>query len=139
MRLMAFWWDRRGQRRFPTLEDFDPEVLAVDWPNCFTLLPGNPLGKSLFNYIGAEIAKTSGVGEDMITLDQLTKDSLLDHATRNIKEVLEQKVPIVASGEFVDPRGRVVVFRGLLLPLSSDQINVDCLVGGARCKVKKPA
>ena len=31
MRLMAFWWDRRADRHFPSVEDFDPEEFLEDY------------------------------------------------------------------------------------------------------------
>ncbi len=136
MTMMAFWWDGRGERRFPTQEGFDPTMLAEVWPSCFMLVPCRPLQQSVFQYIGETIGEFLGVTDKAITVDEVTKDSLLDHATRNIGEVLEQKIPVFTSGEYTDPQGHTAVFRSVLLPLSSDQSNIDCLIGGARCKFK---
>jgi hypothetical protein len=137
MRLMAFWWDRRSNRRLPTLKDFDPETLADIWPHCFTLVSRDPPQKSVFRFIGDAVAESLSGAEGKITVDSLTKDSLLDHATRNLDEVLEQKVPVVTSGEYVDPRGNAIIYRSILLPFSSDQETIDSVVGGARCKIKR--
>ncbi len=139
MRLMAFWWDRRGDRRFPSLKDFDPEALADIWPHCFSLVAHDPPQKSVFRFIGDAIAESLSGAEGKITIDSLTKDSLLDHATRNIDRVLEQRVPVVTSGEYFDPGGNAIVFRGILLPVSSDQQTIDFIVGTARCKIKRAA
>jgi hypothetical protein len=62
---------------------------------------------------------------------------LLDHATRNVGEVLTRQVPVIRSGEFVNEEGQNVMYRSILLPLSQDQDTIDCVVGGARCKVKR--
>jgi hypothetical protein len=139
MRLMAFWWDRRGNRRLPTLEDFDPDSLADIWSHCFTLVSRDPPQKSVFRFIGKAVDDSLSGAEGKITIDSLTKDSLLDHATRNIDEVLEQRVPVVTSGEYFDPGGNAIVFRSILLPFSSDQETIDSVVGGARCKIKRAA
>jgi hypothetical protein len=136
MRLMAFWWDRRGSRRFPTLEDFDPDSLADIWSHCFSLVAHDPPRKSVFRFIGKTVGESLGNTEGKITVDGLTKDSLLDHATRNIDEVIEQRVPVVTSGEYFDPGGNAIVYRSILLPFSSDQETIDSVVGGARCKIK---
>ncbi len=139
MRLMAFWWDRKSDRRFPTLEDFDPDSLADIWSHCFTLVSRDPPQKSVFRFIGKAVDDSLSGAEGKITIDSLTKDSLLDHATRNIDEVLEQRVPVVTSGEYFDPGGNAIVFRSILLPFSSDQETIDSVVGGARCKIKRAA
>lgn len=138
MRLMAYWWDNRGARRFPTICDFVPEELGDIWANCFTLRPAEPQEKSQFRYIGEMIAKFAGAQQSPATVDQVPPETLLDHATRNIGEVMGQKVPVIRSGSFLDPQGNTLVFRSILLPLSSDQETIDCLVGAARCKFVEP-
>jgi hypothetical protein len=138
MRLMAFWWDRRANRRFPSVEDFDPDELSDVWRHCFTLNPSDPYERSTFRYVGDTIATLSGITEGEITLDKISKDSLLDHATRNVNEVISQRVPVIHSGEFVNADGATVMFRSILLPLSRDQQSIDCVVGGARCKIIEP-
>lgn len=136
MRLMAFWWDRRADRHFPTLEDFDPEALSDVWNHCFTICPAADRGKSAFKFVGDTIARASGIEEKPSSVEQIRENCLLDHATRNLDEVLTQKVPVIRSGEFENEDGQTIMFRSILLPLSEDQTNVDHLVGGARCKVK---
>ena len=139
MRLMAFWWDRRADRRFPSIEDFDPEELSDVWTHCFTLTPKEPCDRSAFRYVGDTIAAASGLTETEITVDHVSENSLLDHATRNVDEVLAQQVPVIRSGEFVNEDGETVMYRSILLPLSHDQETINCVVGGARCKIKRPA
>ncbi len=139
MRLMAFWWDKCADRRFPSAEDFDPEELSDVWTHCFTLEPQEPYGKSVFRYVGDSLAAGSGVSEPEMTVDEVRENSLLDHATRNIPEVLSQKVPVIHSGEFENQAGETVMYRSILLPLSQDQSTINCIVGGARCKVKRPS
>ena len=139
MRLMAFWWDKRADRRFPSVKDFDPQELSDVWTHCFTLQPQDPCEQSAFYYVGDTIAEMSGLGSAEITVDEIGENTLLGHATRNVGEVLAQQVPVVRSGEFVNEDGETVMYRSILLPLSQDQATIDCVVGGARCKVKRPA
>lgn len=137
MRLMAFWWDKRADRRFPRAEDFNPEELNDVWTHCFKLRPEEPSERSSFQYVGDTLAETSGVTSSEITVGQLGENTLLEHATRNVSEVLRQQVPVVRSGEFVDRNGDTVLYRSILLPVSEDEDTIDCVVGGARCKVKR--
>ena len=99
MRLMAFWWDRRANRCFPSVEDFDPEELSDVWTHCFTLTPQEPCDRSSFQYIGDTIAAASGLTESNLTVDNVRENCLLDHATRNVNEVLAQQVPVIRTGE----------------------------------------
>ena len=137
MRLMAFWWDKRADRRFPSAEDFDPQELSDVWAHCFTLQPQDPYEQSAFHYVGDSIAAVSGISGAEITVDELSENSLLNHATRNVGEVLKQQVPVIRSGEFMNEKGETVMYRSILLPLSRDQETINFVVGGARCKVKR--
>ncbi len=137
MRLMAFWWDKRADRRFPSVKDFDPQELSDVWTHCFTLQPQEPCEQSALHSVGDTIAKMSGVSGAEITVNGIGENTLLGHATRNVGEVLTQQVPVIRSGEFVNEEGETVMYRSILLPLSQDQDTVDCVVGCARCKVKR--
>ena len=139
MRLMAFWWDKRADRRFPSAEDFDPQELSYVWAHCFMLKPQDPCEQLAFHYVGDSIAAVCGITGAEITVDELSKNSLLDHATRNVGEVLKQQVPVIRSGEFVNEEGETIMYRSILLPLSQDQDTINFVVGGASCKVKQPS
>ncbi len=68
--------------------------------------PQDPFEQSVFRYVGDSIAAGSGISGAEITVDKLGENSLLDHATRNVSEVLTQQVPVIRSGEFVNERAR---------------------------------
>jgi hypothetical protein len=138
MRLMALWWDRRAERRFPKIADFDPDDLSDIWHHCFTLAPREPRERSTFRYVGDAIAAQSGVADSEITLDQVAANSLLGQATRNVDEVLSQQVPVIRSGEFVNDDGATVRFRSILLPLSGDRDSIECVIGAARSTIGDP-
>ena len=110
------------------------QALSDVWRHCFTLDPREPCEDSAFRYVGDSIAAQSGLTDSEITLDQIGSNTLLDHATRNVSDVIAQRVPVIHSGQFVNADGATVMFRSILLPLSTDQKAIDCVVGGARCK-----
>jgi hypothetical protein len=136
MQLMGLWWKRRTERRFPTLEDFNPVELSDVWRYCFTLMLKNPLPQSPFVYVGKAIAEASGGSGELVTLEQAGEDTLLGRATSDAERVLEGRIPLIGNGEFVDFRGQTVLFRSILLPVSHNQEKIDYLIGAARSKAK---
>ena len=40
-------------------------------------------------------------------------------------------------GRFFNRKGEEILYRSILLPLSQDQQTIDCVIGGARCKVRR--
>lgn len=137
MRLMGLWWIRRGERRFPTLEDFNPAELSDVWRDCFTLMLKNPLPQSTFVHVGKAIAEASGDSEELVTLELVEENTLLGRAASDVESVLERGLPLIESGEFMDFRGQTVMFRSILLPVSRNQEKIDYLIGGARFKAKR--
>ena len=136
MQLMGLWWKRRAEKRFPTLEDFDPAELRDVWRNCFTLMIKNQLPQSTFVYVGKAVAKGSGDSGQLVTLEQVEENTLLGRATSDVESVVEGKVPLIGNGEYVDSRGQTVKFRSILLPVSGDQEKIDHIIGGGRSKAK---
>lgn len=137
MRLMGLWWIRRGERRFPTLEDFNPAELSDVWRDCFTLMLKNPLPQSTFVHVGKAIAEASSDSGELETLEQVEENTLLGRATSYVESVLEVGFPVIESGEYMDFRGQTVMFRSILLPVSRNQDKIDYLIGSARSKAKR--
>jgi hypothetical protein len=59
----------------------------------------------------------------------LPEASLLARLTRHFDHVLADQVPAGFEAEFVNARGRMTLYRGILLPYSSDGLMIDFIHG----------
>jgi hypothetical protein len=143
LRIMAQWKELSGERRFPARADIDPAGFADDWPFCFLLdfdpLPVHPadgVEAAVITYVGSELVSDAAppalVGRRLV---QATRpDSLLRFASSYIDRVIEREVPVCIGGP-ARHRGKVILTRSILLPLSSDGARIDGALGAANYRL----
>ena len=129
LRLMAYWDDLRDEREFPAYSEVDPGVLGDDWPHCYTLKAGSPPIGSTFMHVGA-IFRTGLPEQGVETLADCPHGTLLHAATHYIDRVLHKKVPVSLGGH-ANMGPESVLYRSILLPLSTDGHTIDYMLGGA--------
>ncbi|RDD63182.1 hypothetical protein DRB17_05300 [Ferruginivarius sediminum] len=126
---MAYWDDLRGDREYPPPGEVDPNVIGDDWPNCAMLEIADPLADSRFHHVGAELLHGKQV-PDEFRLRDCPQDTLLHYLTDYLSRTLDKGVPMSLGGE-----GKVVsgdlLYRSILLPLSSDGTQIDYVLGAA--------
>ena len=134
MRLMAHWQDRRDGKRFASLRDIDRTEIDDIWPDCFVIaMAGDP--DPTFQYVGATIANFSGV-EAGASVDSATAyQTLLGCAVRQLGTLFNDQAVVTDSGFFQKSDQTEFMFRSILLPLSDDQVTVNFVIGGVRCKI----
>ncbi len=131
-RILRYWQQQRGARTFPSLDDINPEDIVDLWPSCFVLETQNSVDAPYFQYLGASLAKYSGVflsGEKDWSL------TLLDKATLGFRNAIEKMEPLMLEDEITRFDGTQLLFRSILLPLSDNGEQVDHLLGAANGKI----
>ena len=129
VRAYNYWAGMLGERNFPAVEDLDPNDLPDFGPYSVLLdftkgieNPGVPfLGDRLAVECGGEVAITQ--------LDDVPSLSLLSRITDHYMQILANQAPIGFEAEFVNGRGLTVLYRGILLPFSSNDETIDYIYG----------
>lgn len=132
VRAYNHWASLLGDRRFPlisdleagALPDFAPYAVILDFAEGIE----NPLVRSIGSALAAESeADLSGVR----TLADVPGRSLLSRITDHYLQIVANEAPIGFEAEFVNPRGRTVLYRGILLPFSAsaDSEGIDQIYG----------
>jgi hypothetical protein len=65
----------------------------------------------------------------MATLADVPPRSLLSRITDHYMQILANQAPIGFEAEFVNQRGSTILYRGILLPFSSDDETIDFIYG----------
>ncbi len=60
-RFLQNWRERRGDRKFPSLADIDPEAIGDMSPSCFILDTVSKPEFPYFRYLGSDLLKYSGI------------------------------------------------------------------------------
>lgn len=133
LRLMAYWDDLRAERDFPSFGEVDPAVIGEDWPHCYTLTVKHPPIASQFHHLGG-IYRPGLPDRGVETLADCPHGTLLHAATHYIDRVLHKRVPVSLGGH-AHLGADSVLYRSILLPLSSDGETIDHLLGGANYRI----
>ncbi|MFN3515839.1 MAG: hypothetical protein ACK4YM_01620 [Novosphingobium sp.] len=129
VRAYNHWASLLDNRNFPSIEDLDPESLPDFGPHSvlldFTVGIENPA----IRYLGDKLAEECGTNDRIATLADVPARSLLSRITDHYMQILANQAPIGFEAEFVNQRGRTILYRGILLPFSSDDETIDFIYG----------
>ena len=129
VRAYNHWAGLLDNRNFPAVDTLDPAALTDFGPYSVLLDFSTGIEDPTIRYLGDMLATECG-GEGVITtLSDVPARSLLSRITDHYMQILANQAPIGFEAEFVNLRGRTILYRGILLPFSSDDENIDFIYG----------
>ena len=130
VRAYNFWAGLLEDRNFPAIEDLDPTLLPDFGPNSVLLDFSTGLEDPSINFIGDVLAPECLTdGRVPKRLSEVPPRSLLSRITDHYMQILANQSPIGFEAEFVNAVGATVLYRGILLPFSSDDETIDFIFG----------
>lgn len=130
VRAYNFWASGLADRNFPSIEDLDPDRMEDFGPNSVLLDFSKGVDDPLVAFIGDHIAAECDASEmELERLSDVPSRSLLSRITDHYMQILANQAPIGFEAEFVNQRGKTVLYRGILLPYSSDDETIDFIYG----------
>jgi len=130
VRAYNLWASLLGHRNFPAIDDLDPRSLPDFGPYSVLLDFSRGIENPGIAYLGDELAEECGVaGRELGTLVDVPQRSLLTRITDHYLQILANQAPIGFEAEFVNQRGATILYRGILLPFSSDDDAIDFIFG----------
>lgn len=144
VRAYNFWTAQLGEGNYPNIEELDPG--SVDDFRDFSVLLDFTSGieNPSIQFLGAALRRECGLADDIGYLDQVPSRSLLSRITDHYLQIIANRAPIGFEAEFVNDRGVNIMYRGILLPYSSDDDTIDFIYGvinwkeGAPAEIAKP-
>ncbi len=130
VRAYNFWAGLLEDRNLPNVEDLDPDSLPDFGPNGVLLDFSHGIEDPAVSFLGAKLS--SECGADGIVINRLSDvpaRSLLSRITDHYMQILANQAPIGFEAEFVNQRGATILYRGILLPFSSDDETIDFIFG----------
>ncbi len=129
VRAYNHWASTLGDRNFPSIEVLEPEKLDDFGPYSVLLDFSQGIEDPLVQFLGDEIAAECGTDDDIAKLSDVPARSLLSRITDHYMQILANQAPIGFEAEFVNQRGLTIMYRGILLPYSSDDDTIDFIYG----------
>jgi hypothetical protein len=130
VRAYNHWAGLLHDRNLPAIEDLEPDNLPDFGPYSVLLDFTNGIENPGISYLGEKLAKEcdAPIG-DLATLADVPSRSLLSRITDHYMQILANQAPIGFEAEFVNQRGKTILYRGILLPFSSDDDTIDFIYG----------
>lgn len=131
VRAYNHWASLLGSGDFPDIANLQPETLEDFGPYGVLLDFGGKRGVDdpAIRFLGAKLAEECGGEARFKRLSEVPGLSLLSRITDHYLQILANRAPIGFEAEFTNGRGAAVLYRGILLPWSSDGETIDYIFG----------
>jgi len=129
VRAYNHWVSLLRGRAYPSIEDLDPESIADFGPHSVLLDFSGGIENPAIRYLGASLREECGVTSLITHVGEVPTRSLLSRLTDHYLQIIANRAPIGFEAEFVGQRGHNTLYRGILMPYSSDEDAIDFIYG----------
>lgn len=138
VRAYNHWASLLADRAYPSVEDLDLD--SADFgPNAVLLDFTQGIDNPGIAFLGERLRDESQIDEDVHYISQIPGRSLLSRLTDHYLQIIANRAPIGFEAEFESDRGVTIMYRGILLPFSSDDDTIDFIMGVINWKEAVPA
>jgi hypothetical protein len=139
VRAYNYWASLLADRAYPSVEDLDLERADDFGPHSVLLDFTAGIENPAIAFLGDRLRAESQIDEDVHYISQIPGRSLLSRLTDHYLQIIANRAPIGFEAEFVNDRGVTIMYRGILLPFSSDDDTIDFILGVINWKEAVPA
>ena len=138
VRAYNYWVSLLGGRAYPSVEDLDLDNANGFGPHS-VLLDFTHAGETpAIGWLGGRLREECGLDEGVASVADVPSRSLLSRLTDHHLQIIANRAPIGFEAEFVNTRGNNTMYRGILLPFSSDDETIDFIYGVINWKEVAP-
>jgi hypothetical protein len=129
VRAYNHWVSLLKNRDYPSVEDLDPAGNADFGAHSvlldFTFGTQDPT----IRYLGRALREECALDHHITHISEVPPRSLLSRLTDHYLQIIANRAPIGFEAEFVGCRGSYMMYRGILMPFSSDGKTIDFVYG----------
>jgi len=129
VRAYNHWVSLLQGRAYPSIEDLDPEGIADFGPHSVLLDFSQGVDNPAIRFLGKALREETDVDPVLTHVAQVPSRSLLSRLTDHYLQIIANRAPIGFEAEFVSSRGHNTMYRGILMPFSSDEDTIDFIYG----------
>ena len=138
VRAYNYWASLLADRAYPSVEDLDLE--GADFGPYSVLLDFTQgIENPGIAFLGDRLRNESQIDDEVHYISQIPGRSLLSRLTDHYLQIIANRAPIGFEAEFESDRGVTIMYRGILLPFSSDDDTIDFIMGVINWKEAVPA
>lgn len=129
VRAYNYWASLLDGHHYPAVAALDPQNLPDFGPYSVLLDFTKGVENPAIPFLGATLAEECAADGEIRELADVPTRSLLSRITDHYMQILANQAPIGFEAEFVNQAGKTVLYRGILLPFSSNHDEIDFIYG----------
>ncbi|MGN6622457.1 MAG: PAS domain-containing protein [Sphingomonas sp.] len=129
VRAYNHWVTLLDGRAYPSIEDLDPDNIADFGPNSVLLDFTGGIETPHIQFLGRALREECALDSSITNIADVPSRSLLSRLTDHYLQIIANRAPIGFEAEFVGARGNNTLYRGILMPFSSDGDAIDFIYG----------
>jgi hypothetical protein len=129
VRAYNYWVSLLGGRAYPSIQDVDPSTIEDFGPHSVLLDFSRDHEDPEIAFLGRALRIECGLDAAIRQISGVPSRSLLSRLTDHYLQIIANCAPIGFEAEFVGQRGHNTLYRGILMPLSSDGESIDFIYG----------
>ena len=129
VRAYNYWVSLLDGRPYPSIQDVDPQTIGDFGPHSALLDFSRDPEDPEIAFLGRALRVECGLDQAIGRISQVPGRSLLSRLTDHYLQIIANRAPIGFEAEFVGIRGHNTLYRGILMPLSSDGETIDFIYG----------
>ncbi len=129
VRAYNYWASLLGERSYPSVEDIEPDNLPDFAENSVLLDFTSGVENPAITFLGDRLKGECGNDGEIETLADVPARSLLSRITDHYMQILANEAPVGFEAEFINQHGLTILYRGILLPFSTDDETIDFIYG----------
>ncbi len=129
VRAYNHWVSLLQGRAYPSIEDLDPSSITDFGPHSVLLDFSAGIEDPRIAFLGRALRDECGIEVGIQHISEVPTRSLLSRLTDHYLQIIANRAPIGFEAEFVGTRGFNTMYRGILMPFSSDEDTIDFIYG----------
>lgn len=129
VRAYNHWVSLLDGRAYPTVADLTGERSQAFAPHSVLLDFRGGQDNPAIGHIGDLLRDECGVDETIRSVSDVPSRSLLSRLTDHYLQIIANQAPVGFEAEFFGTRGTTMMYRGILMPFSSDGSTIDFIYG----------
>lgn len=129
VRAYNHWASLLRDRAYPSIEDLDPSSIGDFGPNSVLLDFTGGVNNPSIAWLGGALRGECDIEDGIETIADVPARSLLSRLTDHYMQIIANQAPVGFEAEFENDRDVNTLYRGILMPFSSDDDNIDFIYG----------
>jgi hypothetical protein len=129
VRAYNHWVSLLEGRAYPSIEDLTPDEIEDFGPNSVLLDFTGGIDNPAISFLGHRLREACELPADVGSVADIPSRSLLSRLTDHYLQIIANRAPIGFEAEYSNEQGTDIMYRGILMPFSSDDDTIDFIYG----------